>query len=210
MCVVGMCGLRGWNTSDTPHATHALPASSGRCAVADAGIVVPSTCEKPMPACSNTLPSRRIRVRPPPPSARVHASSTKRAPPSIASTSAQMRSCSPRSQCSTGAMSSMSLFRQGKWEIGNGKSGQPRDCRSRPCRFPIPHFPFSGPFQLTRASRRSLRIRRAQRVPTAPTNTIADSASNAGSRRHDHASSAAHSTCGMPKWRASCSTRARW
>ena len=76
-----------------------LPSSNGA-AVAEGGSVVPETSEKPMPACSNTAPSRRIRVRPPPPSrpplaSRVQASSTKRALPSAASMALQMRSCSP-------------------------------------------------------------------------------------------------------------------
>ena len=77
-----------------PRATTRRPVPDAR-RVADGGSCVPDTSEKPTPACSNTAPSRRMRVRPPPPSSRVHASSTKRARPSACSSATQMRSCRP-------------------------------------------------------------------------------------------------------------------
>ena len=71
MCTVGAYGLRGWSTSDTPIASHARPASSGRLAAADGGRLAPVTCEKFTPPRSNTLPSSIRRDMPPPPSGRV-------------------------------------------------------------------------------------------------------------------------------------------
>jgi len=41
MCTVGMYGLRGWSTSETPSAWNEQPASSGRAALADGGRLAP-------------------------------------------------------------------------------------------------------------------------------------------------------------------------
>jgi hypothetical protein len=72
------------------------PASSGRCAVAEAGSLPPITCEKLMPACSNTAPSRRRAIR----RHRLQGAATlsrRNVPlPSAASSATVMRSCRPR------------------------------------------------------------------------------------------------------------------
>ena len=93
-CTVGAYGLRGCSTSDTPIASHARPASSGRCAVADAGRRSPRTCENSTPPRSSTLPCSTSREMPPPPSGRVH-SSRRNGERSIASRPATMSSCRP-------------------------------------------------------------------------------------------------------------------
>ena len=54
----------------------------------------PVTCEKLMPACSKTAPSRSTRHSPPPPSGRCQVSRRKLAPPSARSSAPVMRSCS--------------------------------------------------------------------------------------------------------------------
>ena len=85
------------------HARQLLQAQAGHAAlpsVALGGNWWPDTREKFTPACSNTAPPRSTRVRPPPPAARVHASSWKRAAPSACSTAWQMRSCSSRRKIS--------------------------------------------------------------------------------------------------------------
>jgi hypothetical protein len=61
--------------------------------VADGGSFVPETSENPIPACSNTAPSRITRVRPPPPSLRAPSGLPGNvAAPSAPSIAAQMRS----------------------------------------------------------------------------------------------------------------------
>jgi hypothetical protein len=67
MCAVGQYGLRGCSTSETPIASQRRPASSGRWAVAEAGICSPLTCEKLTPPRSNSVPSSIRREIPPPP-----------------------------------------------------------------------------------------------------------------------------------------------
>ena len=97
MCTVGTYGLRGCSTSDTPSASNGAPASSGRCAVADAGSERPRTWLKLQPPRSNSSPSSITRVSPSPssgaPAARVQPSATK-ALPSAASSAPTMRACS--------------------------------------------------------------------------------------------------------------------
>jgi hypothetical protein len=94
MCTVGTYGLRGWNTSETPSASNAAPASSGRAAVADGGSVCPATWLKLQPPRSISAPSSIRRVRPSPvslPSAGRTQPSLANAPPSAASIAATMR-----------------------------------------------------------------------------------------------------------------------
>ena len=69
MCTVGQYGLRGCRTSDTPIASNARPASCGRAALAEGGNLAPWTREFTPPR-SNTCPSSRMQLVPPPPSAR--------------------------------------------------------------------------------------------------------------------------------------------
>src|SRR5512137_1343172 len=83
-------------TSDTPVASKLAPSSLGGCAVAEAGNLPPITCEKLMPACSNTAPSRSTRDSPPPPSGRCQLSWRNVAPPSACCRAAVMRSCRSR------------------------------------------------------------------------------------------------------------------
>src|SRR5450755_2527274 len=96
-------------TSETPTALHGLPATSGRRADADCGSPVPVTCENATPAFSTTSPPSIIRVLPPPPSARLHASSRNRPLPSSDSSAAQMESWSPSRYALTGEESGVIL-----------------------------------------------------------------------------------------------------
>ena len=80
-CTVGAYGLRGCSTSDTPSASHARPASCGRCAVADGGSALPVTCEKQHAARARARRRpRATSTMPPPPSGRRHSSRRNGAP----------------------------------------------------------------------------------------------------------------------------------
>jgi hypothetical protein len=73
-------------------ASNGAPAISGRKLDADGGMAAPKTCEIEQPARSNTLPSLKMRLSPPPPSGRRHASRLNFTV-STASTAAVIRSC---------------------------------------------------------------------------------------------------------------------
>src|SRR5271166_3517622 len=83
-----------------PIASKGAPATSGRCCVADGGIVAPNTCEKETPARSKTEPSLMMRLSPPPPSGRCHGSRRHFAV-SSASSASVMRSCKSTRYCLT-------------------------------------------------------------------------------------------------------------
>src|SRR3954470_9767766 len=74
---VGQYGFSGCSTSETPIASHGLPASCGREAVAEGGSCIPATCERFTPPRSNRLPPSMMRLTPPPPSGRFQESLTK-------------------------------------------------------------------------------------------------------------------------------------
>ena len=94
MCTVGTYGLSGCNTNETPIASQARPAASGCAIVAAGGSLLPSTCEKPTPARSNTLPPSSMQLLPPPPSGRCQLS-CKKVLPSTSSSASIMRFCNP-------------------------------------------------------------------------------------------------------------------
>ena len=118
-CTVGMYGLRGCRTSETPIASQCRPTNCGRAAVAEGGRRVPDTFENPMPPRSSRAPPSRMQVSPPPPVSagfstgsdcfdcsdlatlsRCHWSSRKRLP-SSASRALTIWRCSPTSQVRT-------------------------------------------------------------------------------------------------------------
>ncbi len=80
---------------EVPVANQGCPLASGRCFRIDGGSSLPCTSEKLTPPCSNTLPSRMTRERPPPPSGRSQLSSAKRPTPSRRSSPAQISSWRP-------------------------------------------------------------------------------------------------------------------
>jgi len=119
MCTVGAYGLRGCSTSDTPMASHARPASSGRAAIADGGRLAPRTCEKFTPPRSNTLPSSIRREIPPPPSARSQLS-RKKGLPSTSSSACTIRACRSSSQALTAAGFGVDMWELDRNEKMNG------------------------------------------------------------------------------------------
>ena len=98
MCTVGTWGLRGCMTSDTPIASNAAPANSGRACVAEGGSAGPRTWLKLQPPRSSTGPASINTLRPSPcnrsPGSRTQASS-RTALPSHSVMATTTRCCKP-------------------------------------------------------------------------------------------------------------------